>query len=250
MSKNKERKRITRLIETVGSIIVVLGLILVSMLLLHDHAYKLFHYLFSTDGPADAYHFQWVGITVVVTGLGLFINDRQKKADKKEAQQRLKAQNSIDWMDEFRRLIAEFSIVVMEAQEANMKYHTVRVYKQLQEKRLDWLEESRKQRFEVEKIHRLLYLYTPQSDTTKELRKSIDAVFYKVKENIANISPTADEVLEGKKSIDEFTVMYKSRKKELQLLNENMIKLASQYLGHEWQQAIGELTGETKSNKQ
>lgn len=272
MSKNRERQRTIKRIEIVGSIIVVLDLSLVSILLLHDHAYKLFHYLFSTDGPSDAYHFQWVGITVFVTGLGLFINDRQKKADnkaienrrlednrkaaqqrredQKEAQQRLKAQSSIDWMDEFRHLVAELSIVSFEAQEAARGYNVFQIFKRSEEVRLEKLDEARKQQFALEKVHRLLYLYTPQSDTTKPLQKSIEAVFDKSKKNIADMSSMAGKILAEEKDKIEFMRVYDAGNKELKQLNDNMIELASQYLGHEWQQAIGELTGETKSNNQ
>ncbi|MEY4666102.1 hypothetical protein [Weissella cibaria] len=108
MSKDRERQRTIELIEKVGLIIVFLDLSLVSILLLHDHAYKLFHYLFSTGGPAHTYHFQWVGVTAAVALVAFIFNQLWERRKLKAS---LGSQNTIQKLDKIRDLLSEMVVL-------------------------------------------------------------------------------------------------------------------------------------------
>ena len=66
------------------------------------------NYLFSTGGPSDAYHFQWVGVTAAVALVAFIFNQVWERRKLKAS---LGSQNTIQKLDKIRDLLAEMVVL-------------------------------------------------------------------------------------------------------------------------------------------
>lgn len=198
------------------------------------------NYLFSTGGPSDAYHFQWVGITVLVAVIGFFVNQyweqRKLRAD-------LKYKSSIEWMEKFRDLIADFAVAASSAQQAQIDYLVVLYDDDVDNAKLEPFRIANNAAWDhLQKTYQLLFLYTPGNENTSDEKYSkkiklmglINAVYQKIIDNSDKLDD-ANKGLEDSKQ--ELLKIHKITIVELDNLIAKLMSGAKDYLGHEWQQA-------------
>ncbi|MBU7561137.1 hypothetical protein KGP40_04305 [Weissella cibaria] len=193
------------------------------------------NYLFSTGGPSDAYHFQWVGVTAAVALVAFIFNQvwerRKMKAD-------LKSKNSIIWLDTVRPILADLMVASIDAQLAKYEFE-YNSRKGLPQVSVAELEKSEKL-FEdklssLDRSYSLLQLYIPESESTANLLYKIEGLYGTTKSNLEKLenvkSGTPDEPLALMAEKNDGTDRIKF------LIKDELIPVAKTYFNKEWVQA-------------
>lgn len=191
---------------------------------------SLYHYFFSTGGPENSYHFQWIGMTAMFAVIGFFGNQYWER---RKLRASLKSRSSIEWMDTFRGLIADLAVYTTDAVQADLDYLTARRYGAEFTLTEHYRDESNKSWSLLQRTHNLIKLYMPVSGSTEKMRE----LFKQITEESAVVKTVSVDILPQEDNLEKAINIQRSKTKELENLVAKLIEESQKYLRQEWQQA-------------
>lgn len=192
---------------------------------------EVYHYFFSTDGPKNSYHFQWVGMTAMFAVIGFFGNQYWER---RKLRASLKSRGSIEWMETFRGLIADLVVYTTDGFQADLDYLRAQINGADFGLREQYRYESNKYSSLLQRTYNLLQLYVPASGSTEQIIELINKITEEsdlIKESISVGKITNTDDLVNKINTHEAKV------KIVDDLLDELIVASQKYLRSEWHQA-------------
>ncbi|MCM0582142.1 hypothetical protein H9L19_06375 [Weissella diestrammenae] len=178
------------------------------------------------------HHFQWVGISALLAGIGLIFNAIWNR---KSFRADLISKNRIEWMNTARSLISDLGIYAESAISAGIVVVSAKTGFYKNEKLNDLTQKANDELSKYTKTAFNLHLYISTADDNKKLNDAIDGletVFSDLNEEI-----NGNEIDNQLKNYDDFLNYHKKSSNKIFEARNELMTVARTYFKNEWERA-------------